>query len=140
MQKDATRHQHSQQRAALRGRVKRFYKHFNQRSWGKCYACLDPRLQQPDKVNPSRYAESLARFSDAYGAVEIWHADLSLHLDVTKNKQDPRPFAFVYVFWKDKRHAFHVFRERWVQEAGDWYTRVAGLVTHEAPVVETRSD
>jgi hypothetical protein len=140
MQKEATPQRYRQQRDSLRGRVRRFYKLFNQRAWGKCFDYLDPRLRQAGKVERSRYEESLARFLDTYGEVKIWHTDLSLHLDATKNKQDPRPFAFVYIFWQDKRHEFHVFRERWVEEAGDWYTRVVGLVTHELPAVEARPD
>jgi hypothetical protein len=139
-QKDATREQEGQQRAALRGRLKRFYNLFNQRAWDKCYEYLDPRLRQPDKVNFALYAQSLGNFAEHYGDIESWHTDISLHLDASRNKQDPRPFAYVYVFWQDKRHAFHVFRERWVREAGSWYTRVVGLVTHEAPADEARLD
>jgi hypothetical protein len=138
MQKDTTQQQEAPQKAALYRRVWHFHKLLNQRAWEKCYQYLDPRLQ--DKVNFGLYADSLGRFVEHYGEIDIWHRHFTFHLDTTRNKQDPRPFAYVYVFWQDKRHAFHVFRERWVREAGAWYTRVAGLVTHEAPAGEADQD
>jgi len=120
------------QKAALRARVRRFYGTlFAKRSWQKCYEYLDPRLREQGKVDANTYAESLARFADYYGAISIRHIDISLHLDATKNRHDDRAFAYVYVFWQDKRGQFHVFRERWVRDGGDWYTRVVGLVVHE---------
>jgi hypothetical protein len=138
MPRDAAQQQEVRQRTALYRRVGRFHKLFNQRAWNECYQFLDPRLRE--NVNISQYAGSLSRFAEHYGEIKIRYRHFSVHLDVTKNKQDPRPFAFVYVFWQDRRHDFHVFRERWVEEAGDWYTRVVGLVIHESPAVEARPD
>lgn len=40
----------------------------------------------------------------------------------------PRPFAYVYVVWKDAAKEFHLFRDRWVKDGGQWFTRVVGLV------------
>ncbi len=51
---------------------------------------------------------------------------------MTANHADPRPFAYVYIYWQDHRHAFRLFRERWVHDGGKWYTRVVGLVFHDA--------
>jgi hypothetical protein len=130
MHQHATKDQERTERTALRRRVRRFYKHFNRQDWQRCYDGLDPRLRNEGKVSFHPYAQSLSSFVAAYGAIDIWHIDLSLHLDAAANKRDPRPFAYAYIFWQDQRHAFHVFRERWVREAGEWYTRVAGLVTH----------
>jgi hypothetical protein len=120
------------EKAALKGRIRRFYQHFNRQDWARCYASLDPQLREGEKVPFAPYAQSLSEFVSVYGAIDIWHIDLSLHLDVAGNKRDPRPFAYVYIFWQDQRHAFHLFRERWVREDGKWYTRVAGLVTAQA--------
>src|SRR5262245_379817 len=132
MPQNTTNEHEGAQRAALRERVKRFYKtHFARKDWEKCYEHVDPRLREQRKVHPDAYAASLARFSDCYGRINIWHIDIHLHLDATKNRHDDRSFAYVYVFWQDERHQFHVFRERWVRDRGAWYTRVVGLVVHE---------
>jgi hypothetical protein len=64
-----------------------------------------------------------------YGGVRLWESPrLSLHLDASANTREQRPFAYVYVFWKDDAHGIHLFRERWVKENGRWFTRVVGLV------------
>ncbi|HYT92035.1 MAG TPA: hypothetical protein VEL76_25190 [Gemmataceae bacterium] len=130
MNQDAIKEHQGAQKAALRERIKRFYKHFQRADWEQCYEYLDPQLRQGKKVLSAPYAQSLSEFAAVYGTIKIWHIDINLYLDTAKNKRDPRPFAYVYIFWQDQRHAFHVFRERWVREAGDWYTRVAGLVAH----------
>lgn len=118
-------------KAALKARVRRFYRNFNSNNWQTCFEYLDPKLRQ-SKINFPQYSSSLERFADVYGPIKIWHMTVHLYLDVSKNKQDPRSFAFVYIFWQDKHQAFHVFKERWVRQGEDWYTRVAGLITHEA--------
>jgi hypothetical protein len=118
-------------RASLRRRARNFYRSYNLAKWPRCYALVDPRLRENDRVQASPHADSLAAFRRRYGDVTIWHIDVSLHTDVTNNKHDDRPFAYVYVFWQDDNKAFHVFRERWVCDSGRWYTRVAGLVAHE---------
>src|SRR5262249_40212668 len=119
------------QRISLRKRVRLFYRHFAGKAWAKCFATIDPKLREASKVSAGTYAESLSQFADSYGPIDIWHIDIHLHLDAAKNKQDPRPFAYVYLFWQDSRYQFHVFRERWVHDSGKWYTRVVGLVTRE---------
>jgi hypothetical protein len=53
-------------------------------------------------------------------------------MDIRENKRDARPFAFVYIVWQDSDNEFHMFRERLVQDAGRWYTRVVGLVGKRA--------
>jgi len=63
-----------------------------------------------------------------YGSVHPWETRLSLHLDAGPTQQDKRPFAYVYVVWQDDCHGFHMFRERWIKEKGEWFTRVVGLV------------
>jgi hypothetical protein len=119
-------------KGGLRRRIKRFYHLFNLRAWERCYRFLDSRLRDQSRIDLAPYADSLGTFQKHYGEVAIWHADISLYADVRGTKQDDRPFAFVYIFWQDAHNAFHVFRERWVFDSGRWYTRVVGLVTHEA--------
>ncbi len=122
-------------RGAIRRRVKRLYEWFNEGNWEQCFSLLDPRLRGTSRVDPAAYAESLAAFRDYYGSVSIWYMRVSLHLDGARNKQDSRPFAYVHVVWQDAKHEFHMFRERWIKDAGRWYTRVVGLVpqTADAP-------
>src|SRR5438270_9264209 len=118
-------------RARLRGRIGQFHRHFGRGNWPKCYEYLDPRLRDGAKVEYGAYAKSLAAFREYYGPVQIDHIRLSIHPGGRNTKRDPRDFAYAYVFRKDNRHAFHLFRERWVKEGGTWYTRVAGLVVRE---------
>ncbi len=73
------------------------------------------------------WSEQAQQFMEAYRTITPWHVRIYLHLD-ERAKQDPRPFAYVYTVWKDADGEFHMFRERWVEEQGTWYTRVAGLV------------
>jgi|SRR3954454_17499704 len=113
-------------RNALRRRVKAWYRCFNRSRWNDCFALLDPHLAAR-KIGAKDYAKSLQRFQEIYGAIHPWHVRISMHLDERPVK-DPRPFAFVYAVWQDDRRDFHMFRERWVYENGEWYTRVAGLI------------
>jgi hypothetical protein len=64
--------------------------------------------------------------------IRPWHVRISLHLTGSRPASDPRAFAYVYTVWQDERHEFHMFRERWVRDGKNWYTRVAGLVVNEA--------
>jgi hypothetical protein len=121
----------TKEKASLRRRVRRFYEQFNRGDWPFCFGYLDPRLREQGKVELSRYSESLSNFQRHYGPVNIWHMDLSLHLNVQNGKNGERDFAYVYIFWQDQHHAFHVFRERWVKLEGAWFTRVVGLVAHQ---------
>jgi hypothetical protein len=118
-------------KAALRRRIRQLYQQYNVHAWQACYRFIDPRLRQESRIDPARYAESLADFGQRFGEIRIWHVDLSLHLEPRANKHDTRPFAFAYVFWQDGLKTFHVFRERWILDAGRWYTRVVGLVAQE---------
>lgn len=122
-------------RATLRRRVRRLYASFNRQAWARCLALIDPALHAAHKVDAAVYEASLRRFHDAYGVIDPWHLNISLHLEGAK--RDPRPFAFVYLVWQDRDRAFHMFRERWVLDGGRWYTRVVGLVANEG---ETPAD
>jgi hypothetical protein len=77
------------------------------------------------------YSESLARFFDQYGPIRRLFTKVSLYLNITTNKHDDRPFAYVVIVWQDKQHSFHLFRERWVKDDDLWYTRVVGLIAHD---------
>src|SRR5262249_9506280 len=119
------------EREALRRRVKAFYLRFNKGDWDDCYSLIDPQLTQKRKVNLEAYAELMRSFKAAYGCVKLWLTRLSLHLDAAPNQRDKRPFAFVYVIWQDDAHGFHMFRERWIKDKGQWFTRVVGLVPNK---------
>jgi hypothetical protein len=123
----------SRQRAALRRRVHQIYLSFNRGLWDKCVALVDPLLKEHSKVKPSVYVEQQQAFKHTYGRIDPWHIRISLHLDASSNKHDPRPFAYVYILWQDAGHGFHMFRERWVQHGGRWFTRVAGLLPNGRP-------
>src|SRR5438093_13724145 len=101
-------------RKALRRRVKQLCEWFNHESWGKCFSLIDPRLRDQEKVEEKAYVESLRRFKEVYGKIAPWYIRISLHLDTSSNKQDARPFAYVYVVWQHQAHACHMFRERLV--------------------------
>jgi hypothetical protein len=116
------------ERQALRRRVQQFYRRFNKGGWEDCYALIDPELTRQGKVNVDTYGNLMQRFKETYGNVKSRWTNLSLHMDATPKQRDKRPFAYVYILWQDEAHAFHMFRERWVQNHGEWFTRVVGLV------------
>ena len=118
----------STQRDSLRRRVRRWYGHFNHEKWRECFEMVDPDLTLTGKVVQQHYLESLAQFKERYGNIQLWHVRISMHLREPKAVTNQRPFAYVYVVWQDKRHNFHMFRERWVCQGSKWFTRVAGLV------------
>jgi hypothetical protein len=116
------------ERQALRRRVQQFYRRFNKGAWEGCYALIDPQLTQEGKVQLGTYADLMQAFKEVYGAIKPRWTDLSLHLDPSPKQRDKRPFAYVYILWQDEAHVFHMFRERWIQNHGQWFTRVVGLV------------
>lgn len=117
-----------QDETALRRRVFNFFRAFERGNTEKCFEYLDPQLVKDDKVAPDIYARSLHQFVDRYGKLDIRHVDT--RFVPAGSKRDPRPFAYVLVFWVDARHEPHVFRERWVKEGEQWFTRVVGYVAH----------
>src|SRR3712207_3594670 len=95
----------SKERTSLRGRVRRFYEHFNRMNWQRCFNSIDPRLRDQGKVDISVYAESLEKFVRHYGKIKIWHIDINLHLNESTRGRDDRDFAYVYIFWQEQHHA-----------------------------------
>jgi hypothetical protein len=89
----------------------RWYGRFNSERWTDCFALVDPRLADSNKVNAVAYIDWLRRFKERYGTIHPWHVRISLHLD-DRPATDSRPFAYVYVVWQDDSHDFHMFRER----------------------------
>ena len=114
------------------------YDWFNRGLWEECFSLVDPKLKEQSKVQLPVYAERLQAFKEFYGIIKPWHVRISLHLDASSNKQDERPFAYVYVVWQDDVHGFHMFRERWVKHSGRWFTRVAGLVPNRGEPVRSQ--
>jgi hypothetical protein len=120
------------ERTALRRRVFARIRRLNAGQWERCYEMIDPRMRAKGTPQATAHAKQLQAFRAAYGGVHPWHTRISLHLDGSANKNDPRPFAYVYVVWQDAAKGFHLFRERWVKDDRQWYTRVAGLVPAKA--------
>jgi hypothetical protein len=115
-------------RAALRRRVIAMIRGLNSGDWERCFETIDPRLRAKGSPQAQYYAHQLQAFREAYGEIVPWHTRINLHLDASMNKHDSRPFAYVYIVWKDAAKEFHLFRERWVKDGDQWYTRVVGLV------------
>ena len=115
-------------RAALRRRVLGRIHRLNAGQWDQCYEVIDPRLRGKGTPERAAHAAQLSAFRSEYGSVHPWHTRISLHPGGAKNKQRGRPFAYVYVVWQDAAKGFHLFRERWVKDGRQWYTRVVGLV------------
>ena len=116
------------ERETLRRRVKRFYRRFNRSDWEACFSLIDPQLADAGRVNLSTYADRMGAFKRVYGNLKLWHTRISMHFEPSDKQTDRRPFAYVYVVWQDEAHEFHMFRERWIKDAGKWSTRVVGLV------------
>lgn len=96
---------------------------------------IDPLLTRRGKVKLDAYAELMQAFKDAYGTIKLRWTRLSLHLKAAPKQSDQRPFAYVYLVWQDGAHGFHMFRERWVKNHGQWFTRVVGLVPNKPALV-----
>jgi hypothetical protein len=119
-------------RAALRRRVVAMIRGLNSADWERCYETIDPKLRDKGTPEAKRCAQQLRAFRDIYGEIVPWHTRINLHLDASTNKHDARPFAYVYIVWQDAAKEFHIFRERWVKDKDQWYTRVVGLVPGKA--------
>ena len=104
------------------------YDWFEKGSWEKCFSLVDPKLREHSKVKLSGYAEQMRVFKEAYGRIHPWLIRISLHPDMSSSQHDKRSCAYVYVIWQDAAKKFHMFQERWVEDSGRWFTRVAGLV------------
>jgi hypothetical protein len=128
---------HNHSRESLRRRVKQFYVRFNNEDWSGCYALIDPLLTETRKVDFAAYAERMQAFKKAYGNVKPRFTHLSLHLDTSPKQRDKRAFAYVYLIWQDEQHQFHMFRERWIEHDGSWFSRVVGLVPNKQNAAST---
>jgi hypothetical protein len=118
------------EQAALKRRIRGLYRSFDRQEWDRCFAHLDPKLRDEGKVDVRQYSQSLVEFQKKYGKIDIWFIRANIYAKGPSTTRD-RPFAYVYVLWQDERKELHLFRERWVKEAGRWYTRVVGLVAHQ---------
>jgi len=125
------RSEHSVERARLRKQILCMLDALNECQWTRCAALIDPKIHESRTFSESAYCLSLQRFMNQYGKIELWHVRLSLHLPPHSNTRDSRPFAYASIVWKDAKHRFHMFRERWIKENDRWYSRVVGLISHQ---------
>src|SRR5438067_12273858 len=106
-QRARSRQKEALAKGVLRRRVMGWYSRFNRQRWSDCYALIDPRLANSEKVNEDAYVRTLRKFKARYGAVHPWHVRIGLHLKGSRPSSDPRPFAYVYTVCQDDRHEFH---------------------------------
>ena len=67
-------------------------------------------------------------FFEAYGPIqEIKILKRTIHAG-SPAQADSRDFAYLVISWKDHQNQSHQFRERWIKDRGQWFTRVVGLV------------
>ena len=130
-----TKKRDTTERQSLRRRVQQFYRRFNKGAWEDCSALIDPELTGRGKVKFGACSDLMQAFKEVYGSVKPRWTDLSLHLDASPKQRDKRPFAYVYILWQDEAYGFHMFRERWIQHHGQWYTRVVGLVPNRQELI-----
>ena len=82
------------ERVALRRRVRQMCSRFNAAHWDQCFSLIDPQLRDRGKVEKAAYAESLPTFQAAYGSIKpCWYVRISLPLNSAPNKHNDRPFA-----------------------------------------------
>jgi len=115
---------------SLVGRVVHFYRFFNRRDWGRCHDYIDPKLKE--KVEPGDYSQTMEQFFSEYGPIQQIRIRRLTIYPGNVSKTDERDFAYVIIAWKDRRDVLHQFRERWIKDRGRWFTRVVGLVPHQA--------
>lgn len=118
----------------LRRRVFNYFRALSAGQVHKCFEYVDPALKSENKVSEESYTESLERFKNFYQTIDV--ASIREMMIPPGSKRDPRAFAYVVVFWLDGKNQPHVFRERWVKQDDDWFTRVLGYVAQENPAVE----
>lgn len=76
------------------------------------------------------YVESLRRFLEVYGQIDVYQTRLLGTWNSAKMNGNRRPFAYAEIVWFDASRRIHFFRERWIKDAGAWYSRVAGLIAY----------
>jgi hypothetical protein len=115
--------------AALKRRMKRFYELLNRREFQSCYELIDPRVRaKASSVTLLQYQNSLARFLERMGSVEVTDTRFELHLDEPSTLYEGRDFAIGKTSWRDAGGVEREFAERWVHEGGKWYTRSTGFL------------
>src|SRR5437764_6163268 len=119
--------------AALKRRIRQFYKWLNERDFERCYDLIDPRVRhRPSSVTLEQDAHSLSEFLDRIGSVKIVELSVELHLGQPNTLYEGRDFALGKTICEDRTGQQHVFSERWVREEKSWYTRSTGFVVPEA--------
>jgi hypothetical protein len=116
----------------LRRRVFNYFKALTEGNAHKCFSYIDPTLIKKDAISENIYQQTLERFKDFYQKIDI--AVVRTIFVPPGSKRDPRAFAYVQVIWFDAKEQPHVFRERWVNQDDEWFTRVLGYVAHENTV------
>jgi len=118
----------------LRRRVFNYFKALTEGNAQKCFNYIDPRLIEKEAVDQSVYQNMIERFKQFYQKIDI--SAVRILLVPRGSKRDPRAFACVWVIWFDAKDHPHFFRERWVMQNDEWFTRVLGYLAHENIVEE----
>lgn len=113
---------------SLAARVSYFYRFFNGQNWSRCYEYIDPRLRAGKRVGPEDYTRTMRSFFEAYGPIQEMKILKRTIYAGSPAQDDPRDFAYLVISWKDHQNQSHHFRERWIKDRGQWFTRVVGLV------------
>jgi hypothetical protein len=116
--------------AALKRRIRQFYKLLNQGEFERCHQMIDPQVRlRPNSVTLLQYENSVRDFLAEVGSVNIREIDLNLHLRERSALYGDRDFAVGKLAWEDKSGKRHVFLERWVLDNRAWYTRCTGFIS-----------
>jgi hypothetical protein len=115
--------------AALKRRIRQFYKLLNAGDFARCHQMIDPCVRlKPSSVTLLQFENSLRQFLDHFGAVTIQAINVDLHVGERNKLYENRDFALGQTIWQDESGVEHVFSERWVREDQSWYTRSTGFV------------
>lgn len=122
------------QQAALKRRIRQFYRLLNSGDWDRCYRMIDPLLlAQPSTITLLQYTACARHFLDAVGKVDVQTIHITgLHLDEPNRLYQDRDFAIGTTIWVDRIGVTYTFSERWVREGTAWYTRSTGFLKPSA--------
>src|SRR5438105_3075211 len=92
------------QQAALKRRIRRFYDLLNRRAFARCYRMIDPRVRDnPRSVTLFQYENSARQFIEHVKHLQILRIELDLHVGEPSRLYEDRDFAVgkTYCNWTD---------------------------------------